>query len=132
MMLVADSRISPELLAHLAALVEDDAPLDWWRRKVELGELSVIAVLHEGARVGSVLWRLGEHGGRRCLVIHGAAAFHPAIDFTGTVLPQLETYARRLGCELVRLHTRRRGLVARAQAMGFGAAEFVLLKDVAA
>ena len=130
-MIVADNRMSDTLLLHLEALVEDDAPLAFWRLKVELGELSVIAVYHEGARVGSVLWRLDEHGGKRCFVIHGAAAFHAEVDFTGTVLPQLENYARQIGCELVRLHTRRRGLIARTQAMGYGAAEFVLLKAVA-
>jgi hypothetical protein len=131
-MIVSDNRLTDTLLEHLAALVEDDAPLEFWRRKVELGELSVIAVYHDGARVGSVLWRLDEHGGKRCLVIHGAAAFHPEVDFTATVLPQLERYAASIGCELVRLHTRRRGLIARTQAMGYGAAEYVLLKRVAA
>ncbi len=128
---MADNRITPELERHLALLIEDDAPLAWWRRQVELGAMAVIAIHVEGERVASVLWRLGEHGGRRCFVICGAAGNHPRFDLTGSVLPALERYARELGCDLVRWHTRRRGLIARGQAMGYGAAEFVLLKAIA-
>ncbi len=130
-MLIADNRLTPALERDLESLVEDDAPLAWWRRQVELGALGVIAVHVEGERVASVLWRLDQHGGRPCFVICGAAGNHPRFDLMGSVLPALERYARELGCDLVRWHTRRRGLVARGQAMGYGAAEFVLLKALA-
>lgn len=130
-MLVSDNRISPALLEHLALLDADDAPVAWWRRQVELGGLGVIAVIVAGERVASVLWRLEEHGGRQCFVICGAAGASKDFDLVGSVLPELEAHARRLDCELVRFHTRRRGLIARGQAMGYGAAEFVMLKEVA-
>lgn len=132
MILAADNRVTPALLEHLALLEAEDAPVAWWRRQVELGALAVIAVYVAGERVGSVLWRLEQHGGRACFVIAGAAGAHARFDLIGAVLPELERYAHRLGSELVRFHTRRRGLVARGQAMGYGAAEFVLLKELAA
>ena len=130
-MLTTDNRLSAELERDLAMLEADDAPLAWWRQQVALGALSVIAVHVAGEHVGSVLWRLETHGGRPCFVIAGAAGNHPRFDLMGSVLPALEDHARRLGCALVRFHTRRRGLAARAEAMGYGAAERVLLKAVA-
>lgn len=130
MMLVADNRISDALLLHLEQLAEPDAPLAWWRRQVEQGAFGVIAVLVDGARVASVLWELGGHGGRPCFVIRGAAGDDPRFDLMGSVLPELEGYARRLGCALVRFHTRRRGLIARALDMGYRAPSFALVREL--
>jgi len=131
-MLAADNTLSAALDAHLALLVAEDAPLDWWRQMVRSGALAVIAVYAEGERVASVLWRLDVHGGERCFVICGAASDSPRFDLMGDVLPRLEAMAQRMGCKRFRFHTRRRGLVERASGMGYQAPEFVLLKDLAA
>ena len=131
-MLVSDNRMTPDLERELELLDYGDAPLTWWRSQVLTGALGVIAVYVEGERVASVLWRRDDHGGRPCFVIAGAAGNHPRFDLASVVLPALEAHAKRLGCELVRFHTRRRGLVARGQAMGYDPAEFVLLKEIAA
>lgn len=131
-MLAADNRLSAELEADLTQLEAFDAPLAMWRQKIRSGALQVIAVYCERARVGSVLWRLESHGGRPCFVIAGAVAHSEKFDLAGAALSELEAFARQIGCRLVRFHTRRRGLIARALELGYAPAEYVMLREVAA
>jgi hypothetical protein len=110
----------------LAAIADDDAPLDWYARMVEQSALTAWAVQVDGERAGTVLWRLDAEPYGRCFVVVAAVGDHPKFDLTHRVLPQLEAVALGMRCAGVRFHTRRLGLVHKSAAHGYKPVEWVL------
>lgn len=96
-----------------------------------------VAELKAQAEAGAVLFRVHRDGktaayyllrvdGREGVLV--AAAGRDEIDLTAAVLPHIER--QFIGCEGLRIHTGRPGLVRKLAALGYGGVEFVLRKKL--
>jgi hypothetical protein len=61
-------------------------------------------------------------------VIVGAAGQVMGCDLVATIMPELETIARKAGCTSISFQTRRRGLIAKAAKQGYREASKTLRK----
>ncbi len=128
---------SDEVREHLTE-VQKYAPHtspDWYRDGIEGNRLIAMGAFHAGDMVGVVIYGFepGDHG--REMVIFAARGLvrlgGHGIDWIAAVWPTLQGIAEGMGCESVRFHTMRQGLIAKMRQHGFGLAEYVLRKDLA-
>lgn len=86
-------------------------------------------VLDDGVPVAFYVLRLRVRGARRdaeILVAHGRAGF----DLVEHVVPLIAQQCEAVGCEAVRVQTRRAGLVRKLENMGFSRASVVLRMEL--
>ena len=105
---------------------------DWYAAQIAAGDLYVVGVF-AGGELGMVVLLREETitTAARELVIVAAAGRIPGVDLTRHVLPAIEDLARSLGCQSVRLHTMRKGLIRKTVRHGYMLSEIVMRKALA-
>ncbi|MHC8493636.1 hypothetical protein ACTU44_13115 [Thalassospira sp. SM2505] len=117
---------------HFAPVVMPDSPtgLDGLQNDVETGKASVLAVMADEKRIGSVLVRILSGGDGLHFVIECANADLPGFDLVETCMPALEGWAKKLGCVAVDVPTHRAGLVFKMKRRNYQVVQTVLRKAI--
>lgn len=110
--------------------VKTEVPLETARQQIASG-MKLIGVFADGALSGVFMVDIEQQGESRVLWLLWGAGKAAGIDLTKTVLPLVETFAKKLGCAKIFFMTRRAGLVAKAEKLGYGYYETVMMKAVA-
>lgn len=79
--------------------------------------------------VGYYAIQVNRHRAGTEVVIVAAAGILPGADLVATLIPYIEQQAK--GAQALTVHTRRRGLLAKLRAQGFGCDGFILRKQLA-
>jgi hypothetical protein len=118
---------------HFRPVVMPDSPtgLEGLENDVQSGCASVLAVLADEKRIGSVLVRLQQGGDGLHFVIECANADLPGFDLVETCMPALEGWAEKLGCVAVDVPTHRAGLVFKMKRRNYQVVQTVLRKAIA-
>lgn len=118
---------------HFRPVVLPDSPtgLDGLKNDVEAGAASVLAVMADGERIGSVLVRLLAGGDGLHFVIECANANVPGLCLVETCMPALEGWAAKLGCVAVDVPTHRPGLVFKMKRRDYQVVQTVMRKAIA-
>ena len=119
-----EAALAPSMIAHP---VEGLADIE---RSVDNGRAAVFTLYRGSERIGSAACMIQAFAGGREFVIVAAGASNLGRSLIPEVLPTLEEFAVENGCDFVRVHTRRPGLVRRLTAAGYDAGETVLRKRV--
>lgn len=123
------------LAAKTQALIPFDEPgthAGWLKENIEAGRLNSTIIKVDGEEVGLLTWAVVEEtdGSRKELLISTAIADSKKLPF----LPIIKTVALKLakeaGCDYIRFHTVRKGMVKQAIALGFYASEIVMRYQV--
>lgn len=122
---------SEAIAKDVATIADDTTPLAWYQDQVTHHRVAAWNVYLDRLRVGTVLWRIDDDAGKAAFVVVAAVGWHRHFDLTGGVLPLIEERARRLGCAVVRFHTKRLGLVQVGVGLGYDTAEWVMRKVLA-
>jgi hypothetical protein len=85
-------------------------------------------VRDQGEPIAAFVLRVDREATRTVGVIVAAGGALSGVDLTAAILPQIE--AMFYGCDTIRLHTERAGLVKKLGAQGFALAEIILEKRV--
>lgn len=120
-----------QLAAQYLALIDSDCPVAFYRHEVEE---KIATLLHvstpEGEVVAAVVVRIDETAYGREFVVVAAGGQCAGRMMTLDTLPALEEYARKIGCNSVRAHTRRSAVMSGFQRAGYSVDEYVLKKAV--
>ena len=84
---------------------------------------------HGNALIGYYVLRVDHLATHSEGVFVAGAGRHPDIDLTATALPIIER--QFIGCEYIRIHTARAGLVKKLAGIGYEPLEFVMRKKLA-
>lgn len=113
-------------------ILPDYAPgLKGLKRDVENGLATVLAVLADDDRIGSVLVRLERLGDGLHFNIECAHASLPGFDLVETCMPALEGWARKAGCVAIDIPTHRAGLVFKLKKRGYDVAQTIMRQVLA-
>ena len=115
---------TPEAEQYIAAALST-ASLDDIKRQVMYGA-RLFGVYRDGAMVAAFVLRVDRQACRNVGVVVAAGGGAQGIDLTAQLLPHIETMF--YGCETVRVHTERRGLVKKLAAQGYRTEEIILEK----
>jgi len=102
-----------------------DGLLDWYCCEVLQSRLAAISVFAGSDRVGTVLFRVED---AEFVIVAGAGK--PEFDGIAEIYPRLEAIAKALKCASIRTHTKRLGLIKKAEKQGYSISEFVLRKGL--
>lgn len=96
------------------------------RRQVDAGA-QLFAVMGEGGRqVAAFLLRVDREAARTVGVVVSAGGALDGVDLTALCLPQIEKMF--FGCDVIRMHTERPGLVRKLASQGYATSEIILEK----
>lgn len=105
-------------------------PHDWpgdhvenLRRQHSAGEIELVHVYEDGRKAGFLAYA---RDGREFVIV--SCFSRTGDDFCAQALPQIEALALAAGCDSIRFHTMRPGLVKKAQTLGFRVSEIILRK----
>lgn len=85
-------------------------------------------IAEDGRRVGAYAVQVVEHDhGREAVLLAGVGSL-PGVDLTALVVPVVADQAKAAGCKALTIYTRRRGLLAKLRAQGFGLGGYILRK----
>lgn len=87
-------------------------------------------IAETGRRVGAYAVQVSSHDNGREAVIVAAVGNLPGADLTATIVPVLAEQARAAGCRALTIYTRRRGLLAKLRAQGFGLGGYIMRKKL--
>jgi hypothetical protein len=87
-------------------------------------------IAENGSRVGAYAVQVVDHDNGREAVVIAAAGRLPGADLTASILPVLAEQARGAGCAALTIYTRRRGLLAKLRAQGFGLGGYIMRKTL--
>jgi hypothetical protein len=105
---------------HLCMVPDAAAYLADWRRLVVEGEAQLWAVMHEGARIGSVVWEaVADAGGGRIHVLAAGCAPIPGQSLVSVLDKTFRALAGAAGVPAIGCETVRPGMVRRLRAMGW-------------
>ena len=117
---------------HLASAMAGDElyGIEGLRSDVETWHCALWAVLGDGLAVAHVVTRFDNFRGGCELCIVAAGGALPHVDLTRSVLPFFEELAAKAGCRSARIHTRRPGMAAKLESMGWGSNHRVFRKEL--
>lgn len=122
-----------ELLTESLKAIPFDSPQcwgDWIRNGIKTGALSSVVLSLDDKAIGSLTYAISGEPPRKELLISHAYIN----DTTFGYLPLLTTFAQRVGreagCNSIRFHTVRKGLIIGALKQGFHVSEIVLRKKL--
>lgn len=99
---------------------------DYYREAVESGELMLFRYRTENRHVGHVAVRSEDNkGGRELVIVAGSGALK-GVDLIKLVVPLLARFGAINGAKSVRIHTSRKGLIAKLAKLGFAKAETIM------
>lgn len=119
-----------EAVEKYLSTIKTDVPLETARQQIANG-MRLIGVYTSGALSGVFMVDIEQQGESRVMWLLWGAGKATGIDLTQTVLPLAESMAKKLGCEKVFFMTRRAGLIAKAEKIGYGYYETTMCKAVA-
>lgn len=96
------------------------------KRQTEAGAQLFALDDEEGAVVGAFLLRVDREAARNVGVVVAAAGGVDEVDLVATMIPMIEKMF--YGCDAIRVHTERAGLVRKLGKQGFGVSEIILEK----
>lgn len=109
-----------------------NAPLGYYAAEIAAKRLTVLGVFFGPARLGTVLYRVeSDELGSTFVPVCVQARSIVGFDWVRSVWPAMEGYARRLGCDRVRAHPLRLGMVRKLSAQGFDLGEAIMTKAIA-
>lgn len=119
---------SPEVEAYLSR-VETDVSLDWAKQCAETGD-KLIGVMVDGELRGVFMIRLETSDNGKEMSVLWGAGHASGIDLTREVLPEIERIAKEFACKAVFFLTRRKGLISKAESIGYQYYETVMKKAI--
>lgn len=97
---------------------------DWLKAKVLAGTLDQVTLAFDGKPIGLITYSVNESKIRELLIF--SAFIEPQkFDFIPALTMFAKILAKQKGCEFIRFHTARKGLIKRAIQMGFHVSEIV-------
>ena len=97
---------------------------------VKAGEAKVCDIVRAGLPVGMLVFNVEKQSAGSELVLVAAYSENQEIDYTDLLARFAELLAHGMSCKSIRLHTLRPGLVKKAAALGYSAAEIILRKTL--
>lgn len=92
-------------------------------RQFNAGEIQLVHVHEDGRKVGFLAYT---KDGREFVIV--SCFSRTGEDFVSQALPQIEALALASGCDSLRFHTMRAGLIKKALPLGFRVSEIILRK----
>lgn len=124
--------LDAEKSKELHRLIPHDSPIETMRdveRGIRSGEFKLLDVLENGQRVGFTVYAIVEGNGTKeflSVASHGKSN----TDLSRAIIPMLEAEARKQGCNSIRLHTMRTGLIQKLISIDWYVSEIVMRKEI--
>lgn len=110
------------------ALALASASLDDIKRQTECGAMLFELVADGGAVVGAFVLRVDREACRNVGVVVAAGGGVSGVDLTALIMPTIERMF--YGCESIRIHTARPGLLKKLAPQGYKTAEIIFEKSL--